>query len=389
MPVPDRLAVLCLIDSLAMGGAEQSLVALAPALREHGVDVEVAHLRDQAPLAPALLAQGVPVHEVGGAGRAQWVRGTTSLLRSRRPHLLHTTLFESDQAGRVAARLTRVPVVSSFVNVPYGPEQRSDQTLSPRRLAAARAVDMVTSRFAVRFHAITRTAATAMSQRLRVPLERIDVIPRGRADATLGRRTPERRRVARERLGVDMQQPLVVAAARHEHQKGLDVLISAFRLVDPALGARLVIAGRRGNRTRELEQLAAESGLDPSLTLLGARDDVAELLAAADVFSMPSRWEGLGSVLIEAMALEAPVVASDLAAVREIVRDGREALLVPASDPSAMARGIEACLSDRAAAVARAADARARFLEHFEIGAIAAQTAAFYRRAVAAAGRSR
>lgn len=383
-----RTHVLHLIDSLAPGGAEQSLVALAPSLGPLGVDLEVAHLRPEAPLAPALVAHGISVHEVGGSGRVQWVRRTRSLLRARQPDLLHTTLFEADQAGRVAATLARVPVVSSLVNVPFGVEQRADRSLSSRRLLGARVLDTVTSRRVVRFHAITETVASAMTERLHIAADRIDVIPRGRDDLVLGRRSRERASATRGRLGIAPDRPIVLAAARHEHQKGLDVLVAALTRVDPALRSRLVIAGRRGNRTSELERQVATAGLDPATTLLGARDDVADLLAAADVFVVPSRWEGLGSVLIEAMALEAPIVASDLPAVREVVRDGVEAVLVAPSDPDALARGIERCLVDRNAAAQRAGAARARFLERFEIGPIAEQTAAFYRRALTAAGRS-
>ena len=383
MPPEQRTRVLHVIDSLAPGGAERSLVALAPALVDRGVDVEVAHLRADASLAGALKADGIPVHRLGGDGRMASARSVTALLRDRHHDLVHTTLFEADQAGRVGARMARVPVVSSLVNVPYGAEQATDLALSRPRLLAARAVDMLTSKAVVRFHAITETVAVAMSERLHIPRQRIDVIPRGRDDRALGRRTPDRAMAARRRLGVGPEQPLVVAAARHEWQKGLDVLLAAWPRLPP--GSRLVIAGRPGNRTSELERLVVAAGLDPVGTLLGPREDVLDLLAAADVFVAPSRWEGLGSVLIEAMALEAPIVASDLPAVREVVRAGEDALLVPPADPTSLARAIEACLADRAAAAARAAAARQRFLDHFEIGPVADQTVAFYGRALTAA----
>jgi glycosyltransferase involved in cell wall biosynthesis len=374
---------LYVIDSLAPGGAERSLVALAPALDERGVHLEVAHLRPEAPLAAALRERGVRVHAVGGQGRVAWTRAAASLIRARGPAIVHTTLFEADQAGRVAARLARVPVVSSLVNVPYGPEQRADRSLSSRRLMAAQTLDTLTSRLVTRFHAITDTVAVAMSDRLHIPPGRIDVIPRARDDAALGRRSAHRAAEARRRLGLAPDQPLVLAAARHEWQKGLDVLIRAWSSTHEGTGARLVIAGRRGNRTAELEALVADAGLDPEATLLGARDDVPDLLAAADVFVVPSRWEGFGSVLVEAMALEAPIVAADIPAIREVVRDGHEALLVPAGDPTALGRAIVGTLTDRTGAARRADAARRRFLERFEIGPVADQTVAFYERALA------
>ena len=82
---------------------------------------------------------------------------------------------------------------------------------------------------------------------------------------------------------------------------------------------------------------------------------MAELLCAADVFVVPSRWEGFGSVLLEAMALEAPIVASDLPAVREVVGDDSAALLVPPDRPDALAAAVTAALADPAGAARRAA----------------------------------
>ena len=109
---------------------------------------------------------------------------------------------------------------------------------------------------------------------------------------------------------------------------------------------------------------------------------MAELLCAADVFVVPSRWEGFGSVLLEAMALEAPIVASDLPAVREVVGDDA-ALLVPPDRPDALAAAVAAVLADPAGAARRAARARERFLATFTIDRVADGMAGFYGRALA------
>src|SRR5205823_3362929 len=93
--------VLYLIDSLASGGAESSLVELAPHLRRAGVDIEVAYLNDRSDLRPRLDQLGVLTFCLaGGGGRAGWLRRATRLVRDRRPHLIHTTLFEADLIGR-------------------------------------------------------------------------------------------------------------------------------------------------------------------------------------------------------------------------------------------------------------------------------------------------
>jgi glycosyltransferase involved in cell wall biosynthesis len=175
---------------------------------------------------------------------------------------------------------------------------------------------------------------------------------------------------------------LVVAVGRQEWQKGHDVLLEAV----PALARRwpglaVVIAGRPGQQSDALTASVARAGLDSHVRILGFRDDVSELLCGADVFAFPSRWEGLGSTLLEAMALEAPIVASDLPAVREVVSD-REARLVPASDGDALAEAIGEVLADPAAAHRRTVAARDRFLTEFTIERTAKAMVAFYERAL-------
>ena len=378
------MRVLCVIDSLLQGGAEASLAAVAPHLVERGIDVEVAYLRPRLDLAARFEAAGVALTSIeGGGGPVGAVRRTRALIAARRPDLVHTTLYEADQVGRVAARLAGVPVVTSLVNVAYGDEQRAALGTTAWKLRLARTIDMATARLARRFHAISDEVRTTMADRLRIPGDRIDVIPRGRDGAVLGRRSEQRRAAARGALGIEAGVPLVLGVARQERQKGLDVLLGAWAAVIAARpAARLVIAGREGNDTPMLQAQIDELRLGDTVRFLGRRDDVSELLAAADVFVLPSRWEGLGSVLIEAMALEAPIVASDLPAVRELLVSGDHALLTPPEDASALARSIGAVIDDPSAARERARAARTRFEASYEIGVIADRTASFYRRAL-------
>jgi glycosyltransferase involved in cell wall biosynthesis len=376
--------VLCLIDSLAAGGAERSLAALAPAYRDRGVELAVAYLHERPGVRADLETAGAEVGSLAGpGGLAGAVWRARRLLSARHPDLVHTTLFEADLVGRTAAALGGVPVVSSLVNAAYGPGQAAAPGLRRWKLGAARAADAVTARRVVRFHAISSHVATLMAARLRIRRERIDVVPRGRDPAALGTRAPARRAAARAALSVDPSTPLLLAAARHEHQKGLDVLLEAFPAVLRRMpAARLVVAGRSGNQTPLLEATAARLGLGGSVSFLGVRADVAELLCAADVFAVPSRWEGFGSVLLEAMALEAPIVATDLPAIREVVADGTTAMLVPPGRPAALAAALTTTLTDPASA-ARARRARDRFLEHFTIDRVADGMVAFYERALA------
>jgi glycosyltransferase involved in cell wall biosynthesis len=376
--------VLYLIDSLAAGGAERSLAALAPAYAERGLRLTVGYLHERPGVRAELEAAGAAVRPLDGPlGIAGAVRRARRLLAATRPDLVHTTLFEADLVGRVAAG--HVPVVSSLVNDAYGATQAGAPGLRRWKLGAARLLDAASARRVVRFHAISGHVAELMATRLRVPRERIEVVPRGRDPVALGTRSAARREAARAALGLGAGTPLLLAAARHEHQKGLDVLLAAFPAVaEGAPGARLAVAGRDGNQTPRLRAAAERTGRGGSVDFLGPRSDVAELLCAADVFVVPSRWEGFGSVLLEAMALEAPIVASDLPAVREVVGDDT-ALLVPPDRPDALAAAVAAVVADPAGAARRTGRARERFLARYTIDRVTDGMAGFYGRALAAA----
>jgi glycosyltransferase involved in cell wall biosynthesis len=376
--------VVCLIDSLAPGGAETSLAALAGEYAGRGVELEVAYLKERAGLAARFEAAGVPLFSLASAGgRRGWARAVRRLLADRKPDLLHTTLFESDVAGRVGAWRTGVPVVTSLVNVEYGPEQFCDPRLSAAKLRGAQAVDVLTARTVVRWHAITEHVAEVMAKRLRIRRDRIDVIPRGRDPESLGVRTAERRDRARRSLGIEAGCKLVLAAARQEHQKGLDVLLNAMpAVIERVPEARLVVAGRDGNQSAELNELHHRLGLDGAVRFLGARSDVPDLMCAADAFVFPSRFEGLGSVLLEAMALEAPVVATALPPVVEVLPSADHARLVPPERPDELAWGLVDVLAGETAARDRAAAARRRFLDLYTIAAVADGMVAFYHRAL-------
>ena len=378
--------VLYLIDSVdAPGGAEQALANLAPVYVKLGMQLDVAYLVERVGLQERLTQCGAEVFSLAGSGgRFGSIARSYDLIRRRRPDLVHTNLFEADIAGRVAGALNRVPVVSSLVNVHYGPEHRANPSVSSFRLRSAQAVDSVTAQTVRRFHAVTDHVASVMANRLHIPSRKIDVIPRGRDPERLGRRTSARRTDVRMSLGLRMDQHALLAAARHEYQKGLDILLTAM----PSILRRhpdtvLLVAGRRGNETPLLERIVAEKALERNVRFLGPRDDVPDLLAAVDAFVLPSRWEGIAGVLLEAMALEAPIVATDLSPLHEVVTE-RTSVLVQPDEPASLGEAVARVLSETDASKERARRARADFESRFAIDRVGERMLSFYERALTA-----
>lgn len=313
-----------------------------------------------------------------------WIGEVRRLLRELKPDVLHTTLFEADQVGRVAAAGTRIPVLTSLVNTSYDRARlRTDPNLSRARLAGARIIDGLTARhLTTRFHVITAAVKQSAVEHLHITPDAVTVIGRARDLTRLGQSSRERRDDVRTRLDLAATDEIVLALGRQEYQKGHIFLLEAVAKLRPVRhNLRVIVVGREGNASAHLGRAVDRLGLEGMVSFLGHRHDVGDLIAAADVFCFPSVYEGLGGAVIEAMAMGLPVVASDLPALREVVGDA--GILVPPESPAALASAITQLLEDRALAARLSERAEVRVLERFDLENVADQMAALYRRVAA------
>jgi glycosyltransferase involved in cell wall biosynthesis len=376
------MKVLFLINGLGTGGAERSLAEMLPALVDAGIRPVVACLYRRAEGVEAeVVAAGFDVRFVEGRRLLSRIGPLRRLIREERPALVHSTIFDANVVGRLAAAGSGVPVLSSLVNVTYGPERLRDPNIRASRLAAVRLIDGWTARhLTAHFHAITHAVKRSAVAALRLDPDRISVIERGRDPARLGRPGSTRRREARRRLGLEDDHEVVLSVGRQEYQKGQRYLLEAVGRLAPQR-PRLValVAGRQGQASAELDRLRDRPGLRERVRFLGHRRDVPDILAAADVFALPSLFEGLGGVLIEAMALEVPIVASDLPAVREVV-EGRAAMLASPAAPGDLASAIARLLDDRAVARDVGRAGREIFERRFTLERSAVRMIELYRR---------
>lgn len=361
---------LLLINSLLPGGAERSLVELLSPLVASGVSPILVCLgRTEIGIEQEVVNGGFDMRFLAASNMMGQVREVRSIIRAEKPRLLHTTLFDADIVGRLAAVGTRVPVLTTLANTTYDAARiAGDATLSRRKVRMVQAVDAVTARTMTdHFHAVSDAAKVSAVSHVGISPERVTVVRRGRDPERLGRRTEERRRVAREHLGFGPNTPLVLTVGRQEYQKGQVHLIEAFATISARQpSAVLLVAGREGNASEALNQKAQRAGVTDRVQFLGHRADIGDLMVAADVFVFPSLWEGLGGVLIEALALEVPIVSSDLAATREVVgQDGSSGILVAPGDAIALASAIESLLDDPELRRQTVADSRKRFEAEF------------------------
>jgi alpha-maltose-1-phosphate synthase len=294
--------------------------------------------------------------------------------------LVHSHTWYANLAGHLAAMLYGVPhVVTSHSLEPLRPWKAE-------QLGGGYALSSWCERTAVEGAA----AVIAVSEGMRsdvldaypaVPPERVRVIHNG--IDTLQYQPDPGTGVLR-RYGVDPDRPYVIFVGRVTRQKGVPVLLRAAAGLDP--GVQLVLCAGQA----DTPELAAEfDGLVSRLTAarsgvvlisgMLAKPEVIQLLSHASVFACPSVYEPLGIVNLEAMACGAAVVASRVGGIPEVVADGETGLLVPPSDPDALADALNAVVRDRDRAAAMGKAGRERAVAEFGWPAIAAQTAALYR----------
>jgi glycosyltransferase involved in cell wall biosynthesis len=189
--------------------------------------------------------------------------------------------------------------------------------------------------------------------------ERVQTIVNG-IDHTQFRRNPARERDIRQRLRIAGEDIAIGAVGRLEQEKRYDLLIDAIAALRngfPRL--RLLIAGE-GSLRRTLQDRIDRLGLGEVCELLGQRDDVSDLYHAFTVFVQSSSNEGVSNALLEAMALETAIVATNVGGTPQVVRDGVDGLLVPAGSSRALADAIGSVIRDPVAAAARVSAARRR-----------------------------
>lgn len=342
------------------GGAEQHLLQLCAGLRAAGHTVEVAAPR-QAWIGQRLAEDGFVVHDFDFRGHydAAALYRLVRLLRRQRYDLIHTHLVRAAWYGQWAAHWTGQRLVSTVHDLTTWKRYPRHQPL----IAVSQAV---------KDHLVMRGFAP----------ERIEVVFPGARDC-LPACTPDTRASTRQALGLAEHDTAVLLVGRVAEVKGHDVALSAARLLQQQAGIGTVQWLFAGQETAWGQQQHAHD-TNRLAMWLGRRDDIPELLAAADVVVQPSRSEGLGLALMEACSAGKPIVASRVGGIPEVVADGVNGLLVPPEDPAALAQAIQHLMEHPATAQQFGLQARQRFERAFSIDTMLAHTLRVYQRALAA-----
>ena len=273
------------------------------------------------------------------------------LIRERRIEIVHSHEYKTDLLAWMLARAEPV-VPLATVHGWTGHSRRERRLYYP-----------VDKRLLAFFPRLIAVSGEIRSELLRCGArpERVTTVLNG-IDPELFRRDPAREPAARAALGLGPEDVVLGAVGRLEPQKRFDLLLEAFaelRRGGARPGLRLVLAGE-GSARAGLEAAARRLGVEDSCRFLGHRSDVAEVHHAFDLFVQSSDYEGTPNAVLEAMALETPVVATAAGGTGELIDNGEHGLIVPSGDVVRLRQAIERALEDPAAAAGRAAAARTR-----------------------------
>jgi glycosyltransferase involved in cell wall biosynthesis len=334
-PLPHRVPrIACFFSTSGHSGVDRAARHLIPALARRGYPVDLLKVRRHGPVLDPV-PDGVSVVDLGSRHTYACLPGLVRYLRRARPAVM---LSDKDRVNRTAllarllARVSTRLVLSSGTTISIdlagrGPLERWVQRQSMGRLYPFADAVIVTSRGV----ADDMAAYTGLSR------ERIQVVPSPVVPASLFGAVPES--PAHPWIG-DPEQPLILGVGELSDRKDFDTLVRALARVRVERPCRLMILGRGAARERLL-RLAESLGVADALALPGFVDDPYAYMAHADLFAFTSRWEGLGFVIIEALAVGTPVVATDCpSGPAEILQGGRYGELVPVGDAAALAAAI-------------------------------------------------
>ena len=255
-----------------------------------------------------------------------WIFRVHHLLKARCIHVMHSHEFATNVHASLVSRVTGIPVIATA----HGKNYYGDRLR--RRMAyrfVARQSCMV---------AVSDDLKRFLTQRIAIPPASIRVVHNGidmRRYAVNGSN-----HAIRKELGIGASQPVIGTVGNLFEVKGQIYLLRACKALVGAIPDLVLLVAGEGDQSGPLEQEVRDLGITGNVKFLGFREDVPSLLQAIDVFALPSLSEGLPLSLLEALALQKPVVATNVGGIPEIVEDGVTGFLVPPRNPEALAEKI-------------------------------------------------
>jgi len=336
-------SVIWMIDGLGPGGAEQLAPNILRSISESGINIRVCALQVKHgnPIADELTRIGLPVDLVP----IPHLRHPLNLfrildyLRKHRPQVLHTQLEFSDILGTVAAKILGIPTVSTLHSLDEYQENKTANWRLKLRWFILR-------NFTDRIIAVSEKTRIHHINSGNLIENRIVTIYNGINLSQFNSKNQQVRETTRQQLNIQKEDKMIVTVAVLRELKGIQFMVKAMQeIISDYPNVHYVIVGD-GEYKPTLIELVNSLNLGDQITFTGRRTDIPEILNACDLFVLPTLVDALPTVLIEALATKAPIVASNVGGIPEIIDDNVNGLLIPPSEPSKLANACVKLLSD-------------------------------------------
>jgi glycosyltransferase involved in cell wall biosynthesis len=367
-----------IIKATQIGGAERHLLILLKALRARDIDchliviVEADNLMDN--LVAEANAAAIPIERVVTHGNLDMalINRLRSRIRKIKPDIVHTHLIHADVFGFLAARLAFVPHIIST--------RHNDDSF--RRNSFLRRFNRILWRGFSGGIAISEAVREFTIAVEGIKPNKLYLVHYGIEYQPMPSDIPAQARdILCQELNISKDTVIIGMACRLTKQKGVTYALQALARLPKSDNVHLVVAGD-GQLMDALKRETQQLHLEGRVHFLGWREDASTLIAAWDIFLMPSLWEGFGLVLLEAMSKRVPVIGSNVSAIPEIVQHGQTGLLVPARNPDSLAQAIRMLVDDRALRAHMGLMAEDYLEQHFTVDRMADETIAVYNRII-------
>ena len=363
-----RIKVLHLITSLEVGGAQRGLLLGLPRFDPEKYEHVICSLMDRMQMKKQFLETGIKVKSLGLNKKTDLAAALRlrSLIAELNPDILHTYLLHSNIIGRIVGRLLGVPIIISS-------ERTIGQVGSLGRLAT-KLTNPLTDVVEVNSH----TGAKFIKKDLGVPTDKIEIVLSGLEVSKYS--SMAKRYETRSSLDITDRRHLVLYIGRLRRVKGLDQGLRAFALaLNKHPTAHLAIAGE-GEELTSLKTLVANLKFSDNVTFLGVRNDLPQILSACDSVLIPSRYEGLPRVAIEAMAAGKPVIATKVGGNSEVIIHSETGILVDPKDIEKMGLALSKLIGNCALQNRLGRAGRKRANQHYSIEKYVSRLDSLYRK---------
>ncbi len=333
-PRPDRpVAITLTITDLDVGGAERVLVAIATGLDRRRWTPSVVCLGSEGALVEPLRSAGIETICLGVSRRKPIgvVTRLAKVLKRLRPEIVQSFLFHANLAAKLAAPIAGTPWVVGGLRV------------AERQRRWHLVLDRLTSRLSAGSVCVSEGVRRFSVEVGGLDPDRLTVIPNGIDPAPIDAAMA----LDRATIGVPADATLALFVGRLDPQKGLPILLEAADQLGPkGPDWRLVLVGDGPDREPLHAMARSLPGLDGRVIWLGRRDDVPSILKAADLFILPSLWEGMPNVVLEAMAARRAVIGTRVEGTEDLVVPGETGWLIPPSEVRPLADALGQAIAD-------------------------------------------